>query len=226
MDGQFDSPDVIPCQNVTVSNTFKTKRFNAIHNCNHDNMHAPIHDPINPDSIAYKKLLELASKTIFMKDLTKLKPGNFTSFVESFNSSSNVFRPKRVFYPKIGFMHRSMLAALAWNANIWAKMSGKRRVSEVIITRSKASGENRTKYKFNTKDETWKRDIVHQAITNKKDQGMGRPNNDVVPEALDMIEVQRNEEEMLDNLLDDLDGEDQDENVDDEDEELSDYEME
>jgi hypothetical protein len=70
-----------------------------------------------------------------------------------------------------------MLAAIAFNENILAKLRGERRVSDVYECFSKAKGKKVTKIKKGSVNEEWKRRLVEESIDRKRRQGPGDPMN-------------------------------------------------
>lgn len=133
------------------------------------------HQPVDQNSLAYQKILEIAAKTQFINDMERLKHGNLTSFVESFHNVCIRYRPKRKFYPRKGFEIRTKLAALAFNANRIAEQEGKRTIREIYEYHSKATGENRQKIKMGPPAEAWKAKIVEDTIERKRLFGSGHP---------------------------------------------------
>uniref|UniRef100_A0A914CR42 Transposase n=1 Tax=Acrobeloides nanus TaxID=290746 RepID=A0A914CR42_9BILA len=159
--------DLIPINaNTKVGQQFKKEAFAKVLKCPHFENSAEFesnHQPIDPSSNAYQKILEIASKTPFLNDLGRLKHGNFTSVVESFHSVVIHYRPKRKYYSPKGFERRTMLAAMSWNENRLAEIRGERTVVQVYEFYSKAKGEKTVKYKKGPVSEKWKRKIVEDA---------------------------------------------------------------
>lgn len=166
--------DIIsPGQGIKTGLKFRKESFRHVLNCfRHDlDDFQSIHDPVDPNVEAYQKILEMASQTLFLNDLERLKTGNFTSYVESFHSLCNIYRPKKKFYPVKGFTYRTMLAALAWNANKMAEIRGERTIKKVRESFSKAYGETRRKIWKGPKEENWKKEMVEESINRKRIEG-------------------------------------------------------
>lgn len=74
---------------------FKAIKFSSVTSCVHDEPDETFSDAIDTDSPAYRTLLQMASSTHFVNDIRRLKEGNVTSFVESYNSVRIHYAPKR-----------------------------------------------------------------------------------------------------------------------------------
>uniref|UniRef100_A0A914DRZ1 Uncharacterized protein n=1 Tax=Acrobeloides nanus TaxID=290746 RepID=A0A914DRZ1_9BILA len=122
-----------------------------------------------------------------MNDLDKMEINNMTSYVENYHSVVIKFRPKIKYFPKIGFMRRTMLAAMAYNENREAEIRGDKRVSVVYQSFSKAKGERVTKMKKSPSNENWKQEIVEKSIERKQAFGTGNPIDQDDSEDLDII---------------------------------------
>lgn len=157
-------------QNINAGKKFlKESSFLHFLECRHETENFEgHHQVVDPNSKPYKKMLEIASKNQFIEDLSRLKHGNFTSFVESFHNVCIRYRPKRLFFSKKGFENRTMLSAIAYNQMREAEMLGQRPIREVYQCYSKATGEKRWKYKKSPIVEKWKSDIVEKAILKSK----------------------------------------------------------
>lgn len=170
--------ELIPSEEVKVCPRWKKEKFEVIAECPHitEQTHPDSnHEPISPETKWYKVLLASVSKTAFMNDLDKMKTENMTSFVENFHSVCIKYRPKRVYFPKKGFIQRTMLAAIAYNENRMAEMRGERRISGVYPSFSKARGENVYKVRKTPVIQKWKMEIVDKTIERKQDFGKGNP---------------------------------------------------
>ena len=70
-------------ENTKIGPRFKKESFQLLLECSHEPDYESKHLPIDPESAAYQRLLEIATKNQFMNDLARLKHENFTSFVET-----------------------------------------------------------------------------------------------------------------------------------------------
>lgn len=143
--------EIIPIEEGTkVCPRFKEERFSHVTQCPHrtDSTPQDSHHPmINPASRPYQKLLSIAATAPFLGDLDRLRLNNSTSYVESFWNVCIKYRPKRKYFPKIGFERRTMLASIDFNENREAEIRGDRRISQVYECFSKSKGGKTTKVK-------------------------------------------------------------------------------
>lgn len=168
--------------NTKVGTVFsKESSFKHVRACLHDDLEGQ-HQPVDPQSLPYQKLLEITSKTAFINDLSKLKYGNVTSYLESFHSMCTHYRPKKKYYCAKGFERRTMLAAIGFNENRKAEEHGKRTIKEAYEFYSKAKGDMRRKVKMGPVSEDWKSRIVSDAIERKRQYGAGWPQGDADPD--------------------------------------------
>uniref|UniRef100_A0A914DJX8 Uncharacterized protein n=2 Tax=Acrobeloides nanus TaxID=290746 RepID=A0A914DJX8_9BILA len=174
--------ELIPvAPNTDVCKRFQDEKFSLILQCPHvanPNIPDSRHELTRPNSKPYQMLLALVAKTTFMNDLDKMRHGNNTSFVESFWSKCIRYRPKMLYFPKIGFLRRTMLAAIDFNEMRQAELRGDRRISEIYECFSKSKGEKVTKVKKSPISDEWKINIVKEVIERKRIQGPGDPVHD------------------------------------------------
>lgn len=176
--------EIIPVGEIKVCPRFKKERFEVLFECPHisdETIPDSRHDLSSPASKQYQMILARASKAAFMNDLDKMKIENMTSYVENFHSTCIHYRPKRKYFPPLGFSRRTMLAVLAYNANRTAEAAGERRISTVYQSFSKSKGEMVTKYKKSPANEEWKKEIVDSSVRRKQEHGPGIP-ADLEPE--------------------------------------------
>lgn len=178
----------------SAAKQFHNSSFVHVLECPHelDNFEGR-HEPIDANSNAFKKLLEIVTKKKFMDDLAKLRHECITSYVESFHSVCIHYRPKRKFFPRKGFEIRTMLAALAFNENRSGEWEGKRTVREIYECYSKAKRANRVKRKMGPVIDEWKSEIVSCAIAKKQNHGPGKPTSkesDQISEFDDDVELE------------------------------------
>uniref|UniRef100_A0A914ECZ7 Uncharacterized protein n=1 Tax=Acrobeloides nanus TaxID=290746 RepID=A0A914ECZ7_9BILA len=121
----------------------------------------------DPTSTPYIELLKIATSKTFLEDLQKLRHGNVTAHIESFHSICIHYRPKRKFYNLKGFIGRTMLAAISYNANVKAEISGERKVVSEYRYYSKSKGTFTKKFKKSPPVDTWKTEIVKLVIEKK-----------------------------------------------------------
>uniref|UniRef100_A0A914D5Q4 Uncharacterized protein n=1 Tax=Acrobeloides nanus TaxID=290746 RepID=A0A914D5Q4_9BILA len=167
--------DLIPQGTAKIGKEFSKLSFSSILGCHHAALGDQETLPVASSSVAYQVILSLATKTTFLNDLKKMHHGNFTSFVESFNSVAIHYRPKRKYFPIKGFMIRTMLAALSYNENRRAEDRGERVVKRVCMMYSKSKGEMISKIQKGPIYEKWKEEIIDGAIKKKIEQGYGLP---------------------------------------------------
>lgn len=139
-------------QGTKVSKTFLDAKFSTSLECLHMSIGSTPntrHDIVNPQSKPFQLLLSVVSKTIFMRDLERLKHGSITSSVESFHSVSIRYRPKRKFFPIRGFQIRTMLSVFAWNENRAGELRGDREITYTYEAFSKAKGKHSKKLQKN-----------------------------------------------------------------------------
>uniref|UniRef100_A0A915E449 Uncharacterized protein n=1 Tax=Ditylenchus dipsaci TaxID=166011 RepID=A0A915E449_9BILA len=127
---------------LNISGTFETERFTKVLSCNHEVLNSIENTrvPLNPASSSFAVLLKMVSSNQFLADISRLNGSNSTCSVESFHSIANIYRPKRKFYSKRGFIGRTQLGVMHFNENKKAELRGDRLVVSVRKVHSKSKG--------------------------------------------------------------------------------------
>jgi hypothetical protein len=210
--------DLVPISSSTkVSKGFQQFQFTSIFECLHLPLDENATPPIAADSNPIQKLLELLTKTAFLNDLARVKSSSATSVVESLHSVNLRYSPKRKYFDKSGFEHKTMLSILHFNTTQLAELEGRRQVIRQCQSYSKARGEPRTLVRKEVVEQPWKREMVENSIQRKLLIGQGLP--DLLDERLEH-EIEDLADQVIDSLLlcddeeeetseDELDGEDE-----------------
>uniref|UniRef100_A0A915D068 Transposase n=1 Tax=Ditylenchus dipsaci TaxID=166011 RepID=A0A915D068_9BILA len=140
---------------LNISGTFETERFTKVLSCNHEVLNSIENTrvPLNPASSSFAILLKMVSSNQFLADISRLNGSNSTCSVESFHSIANIYRPKRKFYSKRGFIGRTQLGVMHFNENKKAELRGDRLVVSVRKVHS---------------NQKWKRLIVDEAVKRRE----------------------------------------------------------
>uniref|UniRef100_A0A914CXI8 Transposase n=1 Tax=Acrobeloides nanus TaxID=290746 RepID=A0A914CXI8_9BILA len=156
---------------------FNSITFSTVNSCLHNNVDETFTEPLQPDSTAFKVILQMASSTNFVNDVRRLKEGNVTSFVESYNSVRIHYAPKRKFFKGSGLEMRTMLSIIAWNSIQDAELQGRRKELTRYQYFSKAKGDVREKNKKTggAEFDGWKRELIMRVRAKKIEYGPGDP---------------------------------------------------
>jgi hypothetical protein len=168
-----------------LGKSFRGFRFSFITECPHDLLDDNATNPIEPNTPAIQKLLELLAKTAFLNDIVRVKWKSATSALEAYHSVRLRYAPKRKFFAKKGAEIKSMLAIMHWNTVQLADRDGNRRVVAQYQSYSKPRGEHRTVTRMNIIQHPWKRILVERTIEHKRQHGPGLPIIDDNNEELD-----------------------------------------